>query len=112
MNESCAAEFPGAPMAYSDEFVISSSPDLVTQEAWVHFRPEIILGTFGGAHVLVDEVGNTSVHNIFKQEKVNCRNWTESDYENAYGQVLMPGGALRPVRCNVAHAVACAAPVE
>ena len=106
MSAACAIEYPGARMAYADEYSNTPQPSAGFKSAWVNFRPTVVSDPY-----YLDVAGNAGVRGaVGYANSINCDNWSVT--AGATGMALESSGRVRPTTCTSTLAVACAAPGE
>jgi len=108
MTAACAAQYPGARMAFADEYSNTGSPPPVAESAWIQPRPVFIANPYGNQSGMraFDAAGNAFIINSYTSD---CQSW-QSQVFAEYGGVITPAGAIGSFNCDAILAVACAAP--
>ena len=112
MTRACSTEFPGARMAFTDEYRATvNPPDFTAPFAWV--QPRVVTSFHNYDRYL--DVFLDSTGGLWGIINLYCLSWSSSNtctncVPRASGASLSPSGAISSQDCASALPIACAAP--
>ncbi len=110
MSRACNGQFPGARMAFTDEYRTTvNPPDFAAPYAWIQPRPILEQGRDGyGNPQLIDVTGLA-----YRTDTMDCDSWSNNNSDPTAFQVggiaLLASGAIGIRNCSSSVPVACAA---